>query len=291
MKATYTPSRCSAVQVLHEPDFHCFAGRAKEWHTQHVHGIHEFFVCTNNRGTQFADRTAIPQHRADLFCFPAGMPHHASGDAREPACGYVIMVPDFMFAPESYGDRQTLLALRHVVKLAQQGHNPLPLQANTRRRVLQLAGKMVEEGNRKQSGYQTASRILLEDIFLQIMRDSKMGVVSSLKHGATSRDERMAQAFTFIDSHCMESITVERMTKMTNMSRSHFHAIFRELAGCTLIEYVTRVRIKMAQRLLSESELPIVQIAMDCGFSSLSRFYEAFKIVTGKTPRAIRTTV
>ncbi len=52
-----------------------------------------------------------------------------------------------------------------------------------------------------------------------------------------------------------------------------FHTIFREVAGCTLIVYVTRARI---------------QIAMDCGFQSLSRFYDAFKSITGKTPRKVR---
>jgi len=275
---------------LHYAPFACFEAHVGPQSARgaHTHDIHEFFVCTDDNGTQFAGRTAIPQHRGDTFLFPAGMPHYCSGRPRAPAVGYVIMVPGFMFAPETYGDRETCLTLRRAVSLAQSGRNPLPLRKETARRVLSLAEEMVREVAGRQPGYQAASRLLLQNVFLQMMRDPNVGADAGLKSRATYHGERMAPVLRFIDAHFMEAITVERMATMACMSRSHFHAVFREVAGCAMIDYVTRVRIRAAQRLLRESDAPVIQISMDCGFASLSRFYEAFKRIAGKTPREVR---
>jgi len=87
----------------------------------------------------------------------------------------------------------------------------------------------------------------------------------------------------------MEEITVKSITTMAAMSRSHFHAVFRSVVGCTMIDYLTCVRIKAAQRMLAENDTTILQIAMDCGFRTTSRFYDAFKSVTGKKPGELRS--
>ncbi len=199
------------------------------------------------------------------------------------------MVPNFMFPPETFGDRETHLTLQHVIDLAHSGRNPLPLQKKTALRILSLTVEMMKEFCGKKPGYQTAARLLLQNIFLHIMREPAVGAKTSLKKWTPYREESMGRVLEFLDAHFMEKVTVERMARMACMSRSHFHAIFLKVAGCTLIDYVTRVRIQAALRLLRDSNAPIIQIAMDCGFLTLSRFYDAFKSITGKTPRVIRT--
>ena len=271
--------------------FHCFKARVPEQavSAEHVHDIHEFVICLDGNGTQFTGHVGIPQRRGDVFCFPSGMPHYCSGKSRKPAELYVIMVPDSMFTPEAYGDRETYLVLQKIITLVKKGQNPLPLRRDTARRVLSLAGEMVKESDEKRPGYQSASRLLFQNIVLHIMRDPAVGAEVVPRSRKTHHDERMAHVLRFIDGHFMEHISVERMIKMAAMSRSNFSVVFRATAGCTLIDYVTRVRIRAAQRLLCRSDTPIIQIAMECGFPTMSRFYAAFKSVTGKTPRGLRT--
>lgn len=270
--------------------FHCFeihvgVQTAKATHT---HDIHEILVGLNGHGAQFADRTEIPQQRGDLFCFPAGMPHHSSGTAAATLKVSVIMVPDSLFSPESFGDRETYLTLQRLVHLAQSGRNPIPICRKTANRLLPLASDMVAEFGGKKPGYQPATRLLLQNIFIQLMRDSTFGAAAAIKVGGGPHYDAVARVLQFVDSYFMEEITVERVAAMACMSRSHFHAVFREVAACTLIDYTTRVRVRAAQRLLQGGDTPITQIAMDCGFPSVSRFYSAFKAITGKTPRAVR---
>lgn len=271
--------------------FQCFKAHIAASQTvraSHVHAMHEFIMCTNGNGTQFAGKRAFPQHRGDVFCFPAGMPHYCSGSPRAPARGYVIWLPDFMFAPDVFGDRETHYTLERVIRLARSGCNPLPLGKKTAQDVLLLTGQMVREYSGRRPGYQAATRLLLQNVFLQIMRDPAVGSEPGDRNAATHRDEQIARVFRFIDTHFMEDVSVEQMARLACMSRSHFHAVFREVAGCTLIAYLTQVRIRAAQRLLCETDSPIIQVAMDCGFPSLSRFYDAFKAFAGNTPRASR---
>lgn len=56
----------------------------------------------------------------------------------------------------------------------------------------------------------------------------------------------------------------------------------------TLNGYLTRMRVCQAQYLLLSTESEIAEIALSTGFGSLSRFYEAFKSVSGHTPRQYR---
>lgn len=270
--------------------FHCFETHVgvRNAKATHTHDIHEILVCLNGHGAQFADRTEIPQQRGDLLCFPAGMPHYSSGTAAATADVYVMMVPNSMFSPESFGNRETYQTMQRVINLARSGRNPIPIRKNTANRLIPLARDMVAEFEAKNPGYQSATLLLLQSLFLQLMRDPAFEAEATIKPGGGRRCDAVARVLQFVDSYFMEPITVERMTALACMSRSHFHAAFREVTGCTLIDYVTRVRIRNARRLLRESDDTIIGIALDCGFPSVSRFYAAFKAITGMTPRDAR---
>lgn len=64
--------------------------------------------------------------------------------------------------------------------------------------------------------------------------------------------------------------------------------LFRRHYGMTLSTYLTRLRVCQAQRLLVSTELEISRVAFETGFGSISRFYEAFKEISGQTPRQYR---
>ena len=55
-----------------------------------------------------------------------------------------------------------------------------------------------------------------------------------------------------------------------------------------LDEYLSGVRVSQAQRLLIETDLKILDVALRSGFGSTSRFYEAFTTAVGQTPTAYR---
>jgi len=54
------------------------------------------------------------------------------------------------------------------------------------------------------------------------------------------------------------------------------------------VNYVTRLRVSRAQQLLATSDDKVVDVALNSGFNSLSRFNDVFKKACGSSPRAYR---
>jgi AraC-like DNA-binding protein len=65
-------------------------------------------------------------------------------------------------------------------------------------------------------------------------------------------------------------------------------SLFKKALGITLIDCVTQHRVSHAQRLLATTDEKIIEVALNSGFTSLSRFHEAFKRACGCTPKDYR---
>ena len=72
------------------------------------------------------------------------------------------------------------------------------------------------------------------------------------------------------------------------MSRSAFARDFRSTLGVTPIEFVTRIRLNLARRLLVSTARSVETIAADVGFSSRSHFSRVFRDHYGTDPSTFR---
>lgn len=63
---------------------------------------------------------------------------------------------------------------------------------------------------------------------------------------------------------------------------------FRESKGCTVVEYLTRVKMDYAQSFLLSTNFPVHEIASRLGYDSLSHFCRIFKSRSGMTPQQYR---
>lgn len=90
------------------------------------------------------------------------------------------------------------------------------------------------------------------------------------------------------ESHYAEIRMVKDVVAGHGVSRNHLMRLFRQHEGCTQTQYLTRVQIANAQKLLRETQHGILEIAMTSGFASLSSFYKRFREITGTTPTAWR---
>ncbi|GFE64960.1 AraC family transcriptional regulator [Litoreibacter roseus] len=72
--------------------------------------------------------------------------------------------------------------------------------------------------------------------------------------------------------------------------RSHEHVCrtSRMVLGLTPSAYVNKLRLDHGARMLSSSELPIEEVARDCGIENISHFYRLFRLQFGLTPRQYR---
>lgn len=73
-----------------------------------------------------------------------------------------------------------------------------------------------------------------------------------------------------------------------NVSQNHLIRLFRQQVNMTPLEYVNKLRVEKAMHLLSHTDTNILNIALMCGFGSVSTFYEAFKKQMRLTPNEYR---
>jgi AraC-like DNA-binding protein len=82
--------------------------------------------------------------------------------------------------------------------------------------------------------------------------------------------------------------TPEELARLCGCSPRHFFRLFRKHYGVSVGERRTELGLNKARRLLEETESRIQQVALDCGYHSLSLFNLRFKRRFGLTPSAFR---
>ncbi|MGP4015781.1 helix-turn-helix domain-containing protein [Saccharopolyspora sp. 5N708] len=83
--------------------------------------------------------------------------------------------------------------------------------------------------------------------------------------------------------------SLETMAAIAGVCPSHFAALFRESTGLPPHRYLVRLRLQEAQRLLTQTDLPIAEIAIRTGFSDQSHLTRAMRQTTGLTPGTLRS--
>jgi len=91
-----------------------------------------------------------------------------------------------------------------------------------------------------------------------------------------------------LHAHCHEPLHLSAVASWVGIHPVHLAREFRRHYGCTVGEYVRRLRVESASRKLVESDSPLGVIALDVGFANQAHFCKIFKIVTGISPARYR---
>lgn len=86
----------------------------------------------------------------------------------------------------------------------------------------------------------------------------------------------------------MESLSVEEAAAECGLSVGHFCHAFKKATGRTFVAYLRALRIIEAQRLLSDTDMPISAVASSVGFPDPAYFGRVFRGSIGESPRAAR---
>jgi len=100
-------------------------------------------------------------------------------------------------------------------------------------------------------------------------------------------DREMLDVLQYIDENITADICLSTLAVKTGLTECAFSRRFSQFNGISFKKYVVAKRISRAVMLLQTTNLRIADIALDCGFESLSGFYDAFKKRTGTTPNNI----
>ena len=99
---------------------------------------------------------------------------------------------------------------------------------------------------------------------------------------------RLLRAKDRMDAASHEAWPIERLARVSHVSQAHFARSFKDAFGVPPHRYLLTRRIERATALLRDTDMPILDIALQTGWNSLGTFGRTFRDITGESPRDLR---
>ncbi len=100
--------------------------------------------------------------------------------------------------------------------------------------------------------------------------------------------EKVEAITSYISTHYGEPISAAECAEAAGLQSDHAVHLFHQVTGCTLVDFINQQRLAHAQLLLAATETTVLDIALEAGFGSASRFYALFKGALGMSPTEFR---
>lgn len=133
-----------------------------------------------------------------------------------------------------------------------------------------------------QSG-QVHAKLQQNALLMQILAE-----IFALAHSHKKYSQPVRISMEYMQAHFAEDVTLDTLGQMTGYSCLHLLRLFERDTGQTPHKWLTAIRLNQAKHLLTDSRLKIDQIAIACGFNSVSHFKTLFREQTGTTPGQYR---
>ena len=148
-----------------------------------------------------------------------------------------------------------------------------------------LAGKLFDEYRRMDD----LSPLAIEGLALEIVAETaRSGSHLSSRTPRRTPPRWLRMAEDILHEHFSETLTLHHVARTISVHPVHLARVFREFHGQTMGDYVRQLRIDFACRELSSTSAPLVDVALNAGFSSHGHFSSTFKRLTGLTPTEYR---
>lgn len=127
-----------------------------------------------------------------------------------------------------------------------------------------------------------------EELFLWIVKVMEKFIENVYQTRNVKNLQVIQQVTEFIRNGYHRALTMEEIAQVVFLSPCYLSHLFKEELGCTIMEYLTKVRMEEAKKLLRHPQLNVVQIADRVGYSDPSYFTKVFKKCEGITPTEFR---
>ena len=240
----------------------------------------EFFFIDGGEVEWWVENEEFKLNANTIYINKPGETHGSQGLSLKPCRYYWIQV----VFPESRGlpgltRRQTLDWARAFAAL-QPRHFPGNAEVRSGFR------RLFEECRNPRPDSAAVARGILHQLLGTILRLHQAHVAGAGPRPMVSHAIR--RSLNWIDSHIYESITVERLAQVANLSVSRFRERFVNEVGLSPHSYLSRRKVTEAKRRLVQDSASVTSVAHELGFNSSQYFATVFKRLEGISPRYYR---
>nr|WP_293834873.1 AraC family transcriptional regulator [uncultured Arsenicibacter sp.] len=101
--------------------------------------------------------------------------------------------------------------------------------------------------------------------------------------------ERMKRVLEHMLHNFRKEIRIDEIASIAGMAPAAFCRYFRKRTNKSFVEYLNELRISHARKLLTQADMSVGQVGLECGFNNISHFHRQFRQQTGTTPLKYQT--
>lgn len=252
----------------------------------HWHGHVEFNLVRDGTLTYDYDGREVRVEPGQLVSFWAGIPHHLTNVTPDPGksisqLNLYIPVDRFLFMP-------------HISKLQ------MALLGGA---IAKIPSGIISEDKILQwkEDYQTNNREHREVMRMEIntcLRRALLDGITYLQPGerpiqaseaiTSPQHVKLVEMVRYILENLPETLTISSVAEVVDLHPNYASSLFTNTLKLPMKRFIIRMRLLRARARLIEANIPINVIADDSGFTSLSQFYDHFKIAYGISPLQMR---
>ena len=254
----------------------------------HIHDFVEVSIVTAGRGIHRTYDECAECSAGDTFIIRAGVPHayFAAEDGECPTVCNLVFDPADLFEGEAADPNHP----RYCYGIFRE--DPLTVYVMLTSRTLEDVDKtltrMEKELDRRRTEWEMAVKSYLINLLITMGRYASHREQSEDTPRPKERLLVLSVIRAVMARYGERELTLEGIAEENYISASYLSRIFRRVTGEGFGEYLRRVRLEQACRLLRGTELPNEQIVYACGLRDVPTFYRQFKSHVGMTPNTYR---
>lgn len=244
-------------------------------HSLHTITCFALHFIVDGRGTYIVNGVKYDMQPGSVFGFIPGMRFEGYSDPDQPLQMYSLRYSTVQIVPEDVN-----MGMDNVIQ------TQYPLSGYFQLFDLHVIKTMVERLCGCSINIDDISRLQQRTLFQNVV----YGIVEDLAK-QKNKDEAVmmvVESIKYLDYHYNENISVEQLAQKTGLSISYYCKLFKKLVGYSPKEYIIRLRINQAKRLLEYSDKSLKKIAKMVGYEDEFYFSRIFKKLAGISPSQFR---
>lgn len=257
---------------------------------QHKHEDYQFRLITKGKGICMIGEYVVEFKKGDILFLGRNVPHCSSLYEQEPGDENIVESDILQFHPDIFPDKIAELPdYIHIYSVLHKSQNGIVFRSP---KLAQKIKKMIDNMQIAEG----IEKILLLYQIIEIMGKSKCGSLIS-EHQFSAQNTlcenygSLQKTYDYLYSNMKKEITLNDLSKYTNTNPTVLCRTFKNKTRMTIFQFLNKIRIENACKLLVYSDLTISQIANESGFNSMAYFNRRFKTSTNMSPSQYRNKV
>ncbi|MCF0134349.1 MAG: AraC family transcriptional regulator, partial [Blautia sp.] len=244
----------------------------------HFHNYLEVGICYEGFGKVVLDEDIYDFAPGSIVIIPPNIPHTTNVEPGETAFWEwmyfdVEKALDDMFLKEDPSEKKE--------KLKQVYSFPYLIKRDNYPVISKVLELIISELNTKRSMYRLNINCLLQIFIVEVLR---MNDVEERKEVKLHEMMQIRTAIEYVHSHYNMEIKIRDLSKICNVSESHFRRVFYRCMNIRPLDYINLIRIENACELLKKTRLSMSEISDKCGFGNVTTFTRNFQKFYDMTP-------